>query len=51
MKIRNNKTGEIKEVGDAYGLNLCHSQDYEQVVEKKKKENKSAAKRQTKEQK
>ena len=51
MKVKNQRTGEITDVNESYGINLCYSQAYEVVPEKKKKENKSAAKRQTKEQK
>ena len=48
MKVKNQITGEIKEVGESYGLNLCYSQAYEVVPEKKKKENKEAKERKTK---
>ena len=48
MKVKNQKTGKITEVGESHGINLCYSQHYEIVQEKKKKENKEAKSRQTK---
>ena len=48
MKVKNLKTDKITEVGESYGTNLCYSQNYEIVIEKKKKENKEAKDRKTK---
>ena len=50
MKVKNQKTDKITEVGTSHGINLCYSQHYEIVQEKKKKkkENKEAKARQTK---